>query len=76
MDVSFFHHSIILKGRYVKIARDISQTPWENSTRNVQDLLSQDIKQQVFGSDRAVLHACGREDQDVRMLGSGRPFCL
>lgn len=32
--------------------------------------------QEVFGARECHLHACGREDIDVRMLGNGRPFVL
>lgn len=32
--------------------------------------------QPLFGASSATLHACGREDVDVRMLGSGRPFVM
>ena len=30
----------------------------------------------IFGSSLAYLHAAGREDIDVRMLGKGRPFII
>ena len=30
----------------------------------------------IFGSKQAYLHAAGREDIDVRMLGQGRPFVI
>ena len=30
----------------------------------------------IFGSTQAYLHAAGREDIDVRMLGKGRPFII
>ena len=30
----------------------------------------------IFGSDKVLLHASGREDIDVRMLGRGRPFVM
>jgi tRNA pseudouridine synthase 10 len=30
----------------------------------------------IFGSPQAYLHAAGREDIDVRMLGKGRPFII
>jgi tRNA pseudouridine synthase 10 len=30
----------------------------------------------IFGSKIAYLHAAGREDIDVRMLGQGRPFII
>lgn len=30
----------------------------------------------IFGSTIAYLHAAGREDIDVRMLGKGRPFVM
>ena len=30
----------------------------------------------IFGATVAYLHAAGREDIDVRMLGDGRPFII
>jgi tRNA pseudouridine synthase 10 len=43
---------------------------------SVEEHIAQDIKQEVFGTDKVILHAAGREDIDVRMLGKGRPFIL
>ena len=34
------------------------------------------VLQPLFGASSATLHACGREDVDVRMLGNGRPFVM
>jgi tRNA pseudouridine synthase 10 len=34
------------------------------------------VLQPLFGAASATLHACGREDVDVRMLGNGRPFVM
>jgi len=34
------------------------------------------VLQPLFCASSATLHACGREDVDVRMLGNGRPFVM
>jgi tRNA pseudouridine synthase 10 len=44
--------------------------------QSVQCRIANNIKEQIFGSKEAILHAAGREDIDVRMLGRGRPFIL
>ena len=70
--------NILLYGRYVKLSREVSQTPWTIGTKkmeNVQGLISDNMLP-IFGSTIAFLHAAGREDIDVRMLGDGRPFII
>lgn len=42
---------------------------------SVQALISDNLLP-IFGSSQAFLHAAGREDVDVRMLGRGRPFVM
>lgn len=42
---------------------------------SVEELISSSL-QEVFKSEDIVLHGCGREDIDARMLGSGRPFVV
>jgi len=41
----------------------------------VQDEIAKNLLD-IFGSKQVYLHAAGREDIDVRMLGRGRPFIL
>ena len=78
-------------GRYVKLSRRHCQSRWHcsdcggrgcascgGSGRNypsVEDELGKPIAE-AFGSSDYTLHASGREDVDVRMLGTGRPFVL
>ena len=42
---------------------------------SVEEILVQAARE-VFSCASAAMHACGREDIDVRMLGNGRPFVL
>lgn len=72
--------SIFVGGRYTKMSRKISQTPWlingvNKNVQSVQDSICNILKDQTkckeikFGSS-------GREDVDVRMQLEGRPFSL
>lgn len=69
---------LLLYGRYWKLARRVSQSIWvtRRMTRrypfSVEDAVAQ-LAEIYDGSD-VVLHGAGREDADVRMLGTGRPF--
>ena len=71
---------ILVKGRYLKTGRNISQTRW--TTRrgerrfelSVQDML--EPLREALGGAELVLHASGREDTDARMLGDGRPMVV
>ncbi|MBS3069846.1 tRNA pseudouridine(54/55) synthase Pus10 [Candidatus Micrarchaeota archaeon] len=80
-----------LFGHYTKHARDIAQSRWECSKckgrgcdrcagsgkmySSVEDEMRAAAKETFLAKD-ALLHASGREDVDVRMLGEGRPFVL
>ena len=74
--------------RYEKFARDVSQSVWlVNNDPNdddegnrvgrtsIEEIICQHI-QQTFHCTKSHLHACGREDIDVRCLGNGRPFAI
>ncbi|KAJ1977166.1 hypothetical protein H4R35_002410 [Dimargaris xerosporica] len=79
-DVGFRHDSLYLAGQYNKCARDISQTPFAADGRqlaqtSVSEIIGQPA-QLVFKADEVKLVASGREDIDVRMLGSDHPFYL
>lgn len=69
-----------LSGSYLKFTRDIGQTPWMiNGIRICASSVQEEMKitfQDEFNCDACILHAGGREDRDVRMLNSGRPFLL
>jgi len=70
---------LLLKGRYWKLARGISQSVWltRHGRRypfSVEDAAAWAVK--ALKAASIVLHGSGREDVDVRMLGTGRPFVL
>lgn len=74
---------LFIYGRYVKAGRRISQVPWLIWRNNKQfkkyELSIEDALQpiaKVFKAERAILHAAGREDVDVRTLGIGRPMIV
>lgn len=84
--------SLFVYGRYNKFKRDIPQTKWFckvcrgigckkcNYTGKIYDKSVEEIISKTFieitKADTSVLHGCGREDVDVKMLGNGRPFVL
>lgn len=83
---------VFIYGRYRKLERGIPQSRWDckkcrgkgctecNGTgRNYQDSISEYIAAPILESlrgSRFKFHAAGREDVDVLMLGSGRPFVV
>lgn len=78
--------TIFVAGRYRKLSRDISQTPWilegERMKKHcVQELISSEIclhfgDEQKLNNGAVIFMGSGREDVDVRCLGKGRPFVL
>jgi len=63
---------LLLLGRYIKLSRVVSQgKPVPGALKTVEEVL--DPVRSRFGGPALVLHAAGREDFDVRMLGNGRP---
>lgn len=78
-------------GRYTKLSRAHCQSRWHCSAcrgkgcpecggsghnyPSIEEELGSAISPH-FGAKEAVLHASGREDVDVRTLGTGRPFVL
>lgn len=78
--------TIFVAGRYRKLSRDLSQTPWILDGKRMKcDSLQEIIGRKVapyFGinidtnSEKMVFMSSGREDVDVRCLGKGRPFVL
>jgi hypothetical protein len=74
------NENILLKGNYLKYSREIGQTPWSHAGvkicfTSVQEEMSKTLNK-IFEAPESILHAGGREDRDVRMLGSGRPFII
>ncbi len=72
--------SLMILGTYWKFGRRISQVPWieRNGSRRyplaIEDALQ--LAAAIAQGEKAIFHGAGREDVDVRMLGSGRPFVL
>ena len=83
---------IFIEGRYRKLIRGIPQTKWpctkckgrgceecnftgKQYPESVEELLSETVLKHTKGYE-AKFHGAGREDIDVRMLGTGRPFVL
>ena len=83
---------IFIEGRYNKLIRGIPQTRWpcrkcrgkgcdecnftgKQYPTSVEELISEHILKATKGYE-AKFHGAGREDIDVLMLGSGRPFVL
>jgi tRNA pseudouridine synthase 10 len=83
---------VFIYGRYRKLKRGIPQSRWDCSEcngkgceacggtgRKYPDSISEYIGipiMQALGGTRFKFHAAGREDIDVLMLGSGRPFVV
>lgn len=78
---------LYVAGRYNKWQRGIANSPWteddwastsagqQRSTANVTDALVGPITA-ALGARGGTMASAGREDVDVRMLGSGRPFVV
>ncbi|XP_071922767.1 uncharacterized protein [Coffea arabica] len=71
---------IYIGGRYLKYSRNVSQTCWmiedeRMGEASVEEIIGGSILPLCQG-DGYKFHAAGREDIDVRMLGTGRPFLV
>jgi len=82
---------VYIFGHYQKLSREHCQSRWHCSEcggqgcpscggsgqnyPSVEEELGK-VLQPLFGAASATLHASGREDVDVRMLGNGRPFVM
>lgn len=80
VNINCFHESLFLAGRYNKYSRTLSQSPWiidgvRKADTSVEEIMSVETEK-VFRPDVITFSSSGREDVDVRMLGSGRPFML
>ncbi|CAG9769191.1 unnamed protein product [Ceutorhynchus assimilis] len=73
---------IYLGGRYFKFKRTIGQTPWvingvSLAPHNVEEIIFDAVTNVLrFNKKYMTFSSSGREDVDVRMLGSGRPFYI
>lgn len=81
---------LIVYGRYRKHSRDLAQTPYHcpicrgrgcgncgKTGRMIAGSLSEillPVLVEAAGAEEGIFKGCGREDGDVRMLGTGRPF--
>lgn len=71
---------LLIRGIYWKPARRVSQSAWITATGvkkypfSVEEALAPLLR--LYGGEELILHASGREDVDVRMLGTGRPFIV
>ncbi|KAJ1885945.1 hypothetical protein LPJ66_009872, partial [Kickxella alabastrina] len=78
--LNFKRPSLFIGGRYLKLKRNISQTPFVIDGRRVTELSVSEVIgepiQKLVRCDAYNLVGSGREDADVRMLGDGRPFYL
>ena len=91
-DITMLLRSIFIYGRYNKFVRGIPQTHWDcRSCRgkgcesckftgkqyptSVEELMSPKFVSEAK-ADGSKFHGAGREDIDVKMLGTGRPFVL
>ncbi|XP_033733824.1 putative tRNA pseudouridine synthase Pus10 isoform X2 [Pecten maximus] len=71
---------LYIAGRYNKYNRLLSQTPWfvdgvRKSESSVEEKICDHLKKYFKHSD-SKFSASGREDVDVLMLGTGRPFVV
>ncbi|KAJ4746645.1 tRNA pseudouridine synthase Pus10 [Rhynchospora pubera] len=67
-------------GRYLKYSRNVSQSRWiiddeRMGETSVEEIIGENVRQ-ICQGDGYKFHSAGREDIDVRMLGSGRPFLV
>ncbi|KAJ3015628.1 putative tRNA pseudouridine synthase Pus10 [Thoreauomyces humboldtii] len=74
------HAPIYVAGRYLKLQRHISNSPWEIKGKritehSVEELVSEKVDK-LFHVDSHKFYSSGREDADVLMLGRGRPYYL
>ncbi|XP_010918179.1 uncharacterized protein [Elaeis guineensis] len=71
---------IYIGGRYLKFSRKVSQSRWIIDDERMGEASVEEIVGSnallVCKGDNYKFHAAGREDIDVRMLGSGRPFLV
>lgn len=77
IQVNMKRETVYLVGKYVKTCRDFGQSHWDAHSTSVAESIIPSVCE-LFRSpiDKCLFSASGREDMDVRMLGSGRTFVL
>ncbi|XP_015119406.1 putative tRNA pseudouridine synthase Pus10 [Diachasma alloeum] len=78
--ISCSHAGVFIGGRYNKLSRELSQTPWfingeKKMESSVQELLCGPLIE-ATRADSLKFLSSGREDVDVRTINSGRPFAV
>lgn len=78
--ISCARSPIYIGGRYLKFSRNVSQSCWiiddeRMGEASVEEIIGENVRA-ICRGDSLKFHAAGREDIDVRMLGSGRPFLV
>uniref|UniRef100_A0A7E4W130 tRNA pseudouridine(55) synthase n=1 Tax=Panagrellus redivivus TaxID=6233 RepID=A0A7E4W130_PANRE len=78
----FERDQVYIAGRYCKYSRSLPQSPW-TPNRETPKIPMNSVSEQIgthwqkfFKADSFKFIASGREDIDVRMLGTGRPFAV
>ncbi|KAJ6399683.1 hypothetical protein OIU77_020271 [Salix suchowensis] len=76
----YYRAPMYFGGRYLKFSRNVSQTRWiiddeRMGEASIEEIIGGNILPMCQGESYK-FHAAGREDIDVRMLGSGRPFLV
>jgi tRNA pseudouridine synthase 10 len=78
--IDYVSSPILIKGVYLKLGRNISQSIWITPKKiklvplSVEEAANSCLD--YLMASKVVIHAAGREDVDVRMLGSGRLLVL
>ncbi len=73
--VEVVKNPLLVEGRYLKLGRRVAQAKRFGSVKTT--LLEKlSYIRDIFGGTEHVIHAAGREDSDVRMLGFGRPVVV
>ncbi|KAJ0969791.1 hypothetical protein J5N97_022668 [Dioscorea zingiberensis] len=80
LTISCYRLPVYIGGRYLKLSRKVSQSCWMIEDERMGEASVEEIIGNntilVCRGDSYKFHAAGREDIDVRMLGSGRPFLV
>ncbi|CAJ0586853.1 unnamed protein product, partial [Mesorhabditis spiculigera] len=80
--IAFEREPVYIAGRYCKYSRSLPQSPWSADEQilpipgnSVTEKVCEILKRE-FQAESYRFVASGREDVDVRMLGTGRPFVV